>query len=178
MDFSSFQFLRLSGESVIPEFDCDDTDLNEFLFEDSKDYSDRLIATTYLLVDSENDKTVAFFSVLNDKISVTDIESGRQWKKRIQSVLPTGKKFKSYPAVKLGRLGVHNDYKGQGIGRSIMDFLKMWFIKRNKTGCKYMTVDAYNASLEFYEKNGFDYLTKKDEDSHTRLMYFDLYTIK
>ena len=29
----------------------------------------------------------------------------------------------------------------------------------------------------FYEKNGFLQLTKKDEDEHTRLMYFDMMEI-
>ena len=29
-------------------------------------------------------------------------------------------------------------------------------------------------SVIFYKKNGFAYLTKKDEDEHTRLMYFDM----
>ena len=29
----------------------------------------------------------------------------------------------------------------------------------------------------FYEKNGFVHLTKKDEDEHTRLMFFDMMDI-
>lgn len=36
---------------------------------------------------------------------------------------------------------------------------------------------SYGASLSFYEKNGFRYLTTKDKDSDTRLMYFDLMTL-
>ena len=33
------------------------------------------------------------------------------------------------------------------------------------------------SAVPFYEKNGFLHLTKKDEDEHTRLMYFDMMEI-
>ena len=41
----------------------------------------------------------------------------------------------------------------------------------------FITVDAYLSAIPFYEKNGFLHLTKKDEDEHTRLMYFDMMEI-
>ena len=92
--------------------------------------------------------------------------------------LYTGAEFvrykQSYPAVKIGRLGVSADYKGQGYGNAILDYIKIFFLSNNKTGCKYITVDAYRQSLPFYEKNSFEYLTEKDKDKDTRLMYFDL----
>ena len=37
--------------------------------------------------------------------------------------------------------------------------------------------DAYLSAVPFYEKNGFVHLTKKDEDEHTRLMFFDMMDI-
>ena len=80
----------------------------------------------------------------------------------------------SYPAVKLGRLGVSNEYKGQGVGRIIIDFLKIHFVTNNKTGCRFITVDAYDKSLQFYEKQGFSYLTDSDIGKDTRQMYYDL----
>ena len=42
---------------------------------------------------------------------------------------------------------------------------------------RFITVDAYLSAVPFYEKNGFLHLTKKDEDEHTRLMYFDMMEI-
>jgi hypothetical protein len=79
------------------------------------------------------------------------------------------------PAMKIGRLAVHNDYKFQDIGTAILDYLKKLFIDNNRTGCSYITVDAYKNSLKFYEKNEFDYLTKADLNKDTRLMFFDLH---
>lgn len=42
---------------------------------------------------------------------------------------------------------------------------------------RFITVDAYISAIPFYEKNGFKQLTQKDEDEHTRLMYFDMLSV-
>lgn len=166
------RLIRLeTGKEILP-FDCGDNDLNEFLHNDSKLYLKELLAVTYLL---ETDKeTIAFFSVFNDKISYVDVESGNQWKKKFKSLFPDGKQMRSYPAVKIGRLGVSNQYKNCKIGTTILDYLKVLFTDNNRTGCKYITVDAYVQSLKFYENNGFVFMTKNDEGEETRLMYFPL----
>ena len=73
-----------------------------------------------------------------------------------------------------------------------MDFIKAWFTEpRNKTGCRYLVVDAYNTEIpiSYYKKNGFDFMfgseeqekeyryIEDDEPLNTRLMYFDLIRI-
>ncbi len=162
----------------IKPFDCGDADLNGFLFDDAKNYGSSLLAVTYLIQDDEN--TIAYFAYQNDKISHTDIGGGnlKKFIKRVGSLLPKEKgEFKSYPAVKIGRLGVNNDFKGKGIGKQIIQFTIQYFTENNKTGCKFITVDAYKASLKFYEKMGFKYLSSADEKSDTRLMYFNLVSV-
>ena len=37
-----------------------------------------------------------------------------------------------------------------------------------------MTVDAYLSAIPFYQKNGFVLLSQKEENDHTRLMYYDI----
>ncbi len=44
----------------------------------------------------------------------------------------------------------------------------------NYSSFRFLTVDAYHSAMEFYEKNGFVRLTQKDENEHTRLMFFDM----
>jgi hypothetical protein len=170
--------IRLEPETEILPFDCGDTDLNGFLFEDAKNYSKELIAVTYIIQDET--KTLAYFNYLNDKITHTDLDGNYiKFIERIGVHLPKGKgEHKSYPAVKIGRLAVHIDsQKGGGYGKMILDFTKMSFTNNNKTGCKFITVDAYKGSLLFYEKMGFKYLSSKDKKSDTRLMYFNLQNI-
>ncbi len=48
------------------------------------------------------------------------------------------------PAVKIGSLGVHVDFARAGVGSRIMDYLKVWFTAWNKTGCRFILVDAHN----------------------------------
>ena len=177
MDLSNYKLIRLSSNFIIPiTFNCGDDDLNDFLINDAKNYQDELLAVTYLLLDKE--EVVAYFSLLNDRISISDVESKRKWSKYFRDIMPQGKRFKSYPAMKIGRLGVSEKYKSIGIGTMIIDYLKQLFISSNRTGCKYITVDAYNQSLSFYEKNEFAFLTESDKNNETRLMYFDLIVMK
>lgn len=176
MDLSGFTYVRLSPEKEILSFDCGDTDLNEFINVDAKNYLNELLAVTYLF--ENDDDIVAFFSVLNDKITYQQAgESNGLWNK-IRKRIPHRKHFKSYPAVKLGRLAVNKSYQKKHLGTSILDYIKVFFIDRNKTGCRFITVDAYRDSLTFYEKNGFKYMTEADKDADTRLMYYDLAVLK
>ena len=43
----------------------------------------------------------------------------------------------------------------------------------DKTGCRFITVDAYRKAIPFYAANGFEFL-QKDEGGETELMYYDL----
>ena len=52
--------------------------------------------------------------------------------------------------------------------------LKSYFVANNKAGCRFLTVDAYRGAMKFYEKNGFVTMNSDDENSSTRLLYFDL----
>lgn len=170
------KLVRLKPDTVILPFDCKDTDLNGFLFDDAKNYANDLIAVTYVIQDKEN--TLAYFNYLNDKISHRDIGNFEKFVARVGVHLPIEKsKHKSYPAVKIGRLAVTKDVQANGLGTKIIQFTKNYFIKNNKTGCKFITVDAYRDSLGFYEKMGFNYLSSKDKKSDTRLMYYNLETL-
>jgi len=166
------RLIRLTPDHQIKPFDCEDEDLNDFIHNDSKNFSSQLLAVTYLI--ENDDATVAFFSVLNDKISIKEVGGNPANWNIFKNVFPSGKALKSYPAVKIGRLAVSGQFKGSGYGTAIISFLIDWFLSNNKTGCRFITVDAYSKSLAFYEKNSFKYLTENDIGKDTRLMYLDL----
>ena len=79
-----------------------------------------------------------------------------------------------YPAAKIGRFAVDANMKGKNIGSILLDFIKRYFTADNKTGCRFITVDAYAAAIPFYLRNGFVPLNDEDIDEPTRLLYFDL----
>jgi GNAT superfamily N-acetyltransferase len=175
----SLRLVRLTPSTIFKPFDCDDKELNDFLLEDAIDHLKQLLAVTYLY---ENDKEiVGYFSVLNDSIRHVDqdpvLTPSRSELKRLLKRMPFGKRgYRSHPAVKVGRLAVNKHYQGQGIGGQLMDYIKGYFLDNNKTGCRFITVDANNKenTLRFYQKNGFEFLTEKDAKEPNRLMYFDL----
>ena len=168
---------RLPLDYQIKEFDCGDSDLNEFLVNDSINHQKDLLTVTYIIEYDDGTMTKSFFSLLNDKISITDINSNRSWKNKIQSVFGGRKNYRSYPSVKIGRLAICKKSQRQGFGKILLDYIKIWFIEQNKTGCRFLTVDAYRDSISFYEKNGFQFLSEQDKESDTRLMFFDLGTL-
>lgn len=166
------EFVRLSSDdSRDSDFDCGNDDLNEFFFVDSKANFRELLAVTYAW--NLHGKTIAFFSVSNDAITSQNVENFN----RFRRILPWGKRYKTMPAVKIGRFAVHKNFSKHGYGSKIMDFIKIWFVTRNKTGCRFIVVDALKEAQPFYEKNGFSFLSSDGENDSTRLMYFDLKTV-
>ena len=169
------RIVPLTPETDIAEFDCGDSDLNEFLLEDAKHFLEKRIANTFILED--DGRIAAYFCLLNDKISRPEITNSR-WK-RIKDSFPENKKFRSYPSIKIGRFAVSLHYRGQNLGSDLMDKLKLLLKNESsRSAFRYITIDAYISAIPFYIKNGFTELTKKEEDDHTRLMYFDLLEIE
>lgn len=169
---------RLEPDDPRLAFTCGDEDLDEFYQKDSIEGCKQLLSVTYAVLDDNDiNKVIAYFSVSNDSIKKELLPSAFR---RLVKIIPCEKRYKSMPAVKIGRLGVAHDIKRQKIGTQVLDYLKVWFTKGNKTGCRFMIVDSYNKEtpLNFYIRNGFKFLTEKDKSEETRIMYFDLLTFR
>ncbi|MDO8998695.1 MAG: GNAT family N-acetyltransferase [Bacteroidota bacterium] len=174
---------RIESALELKDFDCDDGDLNEFFHKDASVSQEILLSVTYV-IETEKE-TIAFYSLSNDKISKSDGPSNNQWNRFRENKFQDWKaKLSSYPCVKLGRLGVNKKYQSAGIGEFLINHIKLLFITNNRTGCRFITVDAYNKdrTLKFYERNGFLFLPVKDseekeENPRTKLMYYDLIQI-
>ena len=172
MDFSKLVQIQLSNDTNIKPFKCAEEDLNGFLFDDSKRFSEELMAVTYLIENPQDNVTVAYFSLLADKISFNPDEKN-VWNKLNRNI-PNNKRRRSYPAVKLGRLAVNENFTGTGIGTFIIDSIKYTFTTIKRLGCRFLTVDALSSATQFYQKNGFRFFTESDKDEDTRLMFYDL----
>ena len=172
-------------------FSCGNKDLDEFFATDYFDYAKQLMGKTYAYLEVDNPREiVCAFTVANASIFTNHLPNARR--KRIGKSVPQPKRDMIYPAVLIGRLGVNSGYMRRHIGTELMDSIKSWFIDdENKTGCRYLVVDAYNEAtpLEYYRKNGFDFMFSTEEQEreyrsisgdgplHTRLMFFDLMQI-
>ena len=166
---------RLKIKESVKSFDCGDTDLNDFILNESLLYRKALLAVSYVVEDKKNNNRVAaYFSLANDRISLTDFKDKTEFNHFRKHRFVNEKRLRSYPAAKICRLGVDRLVKGTGMGSFLLAFIQSYFVINNKTGCRFLTVDAYSEAVPFYIKNGFVPLTPEDENSSTRLWFFDL----
>ena len=164
-------------------FSCKDEDITEFFTKEYADYAYQLLGKSYCFVES---------------IRADLLPNSRR--NKLNRNIPNEKRRPQYPAVLVGQLAVSEDYKELHVGDELLDAIKSWFIEPlNKTGCRYVVVDALNNPkvFDFYLRNGFNFLfateeeewtflhgrrTAKEETAmqpmHTRLMYFDLILLR
>ena len=175
-------------------FLCENDDLNDFFAHDATIYQQRLLGKTYFFCLKDNPGViVSAFTLSNDSIRITNKLNETHKEQFLEVTELSEKNLRRYPAVLIGRLGTNKNFAGQGYGSAVMDFLKLWFRTSNKTGCRFIIVDAYNqpATLHYYEKNHFKYLIPDERleakylgigigrlPLNTRLMYFDLLDVK
>jgi GNAT superfamily N-acetyltransferase len=165
-----WEFARVYDFSVFATFDCGDGDLNDFIRNDAAIHKEELIAETYSFKFTDiATPPLAFVSLLNESIELTTNRLKRRIDNRVRV-------YPEYPAVKIGRLGVDKDYCRLGIGSTMLDILKEMFTTNNRTGCRFITVDAYNSPevLSFYQRNDFEFLPTEEPLNGTRIMFFDL----
>ena len=179
---------ELADPTELQGFSCGDRDLDDFFSNDCFNYAIQLLGKSFCYkVDDEPHSVVGAFTLSNASIRVDDLPNARR--KKIESDIPHVKALKDYPAVLVGRLAVSDHYRHMHVGSDVLEFIKYWFIDpNNKTGCRFVTVDAYNSpdTIAFYQSNGFkpvfssdqqekDYRHIKDDTPlRTRLMFFDL----
>ncbi len=166
---------------MLSSFDCGNEDLNNYLLNDAKPYQKQLLAVTYYAASAED--IIFFFTLSNDK--VTALETKNSFWRRVKSLFPHSKHRKDYPAVKIGRFGVNRKYQHSGlhIGTDVLGSIKKWMVDNNKTGCRFITVDAYLDAVPFYQKNGFNFMGNNEKVRYesksgpTVSMYFDLMNV-
>ena len=171
--------LVLTENHSIKPFDCEDDDLNEFLFQEAIPYRKEKLATTFVV--ENNERTLGYYSLLNDSLQLREdmFASKSQFRKFLRELMPYPKRhLKTIPALKIGRLAIDKSFKGKGLGSVIMANIISKCIKMNKEqACRLITVDAYKQAIPFYQKMGFKFLTEDDKNDTTRLMFLDLANI-
>lgn len=188
--FDNCTLYPVTGAEDLISFSCGNNDLDDFFHQDAYLYSKQLLGKSYFFATNEEyPHIVAAVTLANDSIKAALITNSSR--NKIQRKIPNSKRTRSYPAVLIGRLGVSVDYQGTGdsIGTQVIEYIATWFVHpTNKTGCRFMVVDAYNSEkvCHFYEKNGFKYLYQTEElekeANHipieetlvSRMMYLDL----
>jgi len=133
---AQYRIYKLSDNEQVKSFDCGDADLNDFILNDALLYRKEKLAVTYVYMNKDNsDDIAAFFCLANDRISLADFETKSRYN-RFSRRFANPKRLKSYPAAKIGRLGVAAAMKGKEIGSTLIDFIRtsIWWIIRQDAG--------------------------------------------
>jgi len=160
---------KVENQAICDSFDCGDDDLNEYFHVDAILHKKELLTQTYCLQLSQYPNlAIALLDFCNDAVRYKILQRTID--------IPPRKQYRHLPAVKLTRFGVQKELQGKNIGTHALNMVKKFFVTDNRTGCRILTVDAYNKPrvLNFYEKNGFKPFTDKDKNKKTRSLFFDL----
>jgi len=180
------RFLTLSEEDVISDFDCGNEELNDFFNNKALLFKEQLLAMTCFFRHEKSDKVVCAFSLSPNALKAKDLPNNRQ--KKVKQLIPREKTLQSYPAFLIGRLGVSQEFNGQGIGTQLMKLIKGFCIRNYPDFCRFLVIDAYNSPsvLGFYKKNNFStvfsteeqereaYKINPEEVLQTRYLFYDM----
>jgi GNAT superfamily N-acetyltransferase len=149
------KLVDVPGEHDISAFDCGHAELNEFLKNECGPHkSQRLSHSKLAILDGQ---IVGYLSLLADSIALETSE--RQW------LIQKNIMFQHIPALKIGRLGIEHQFKGQDIGTALVKYAVGVAFRMNEdlsVGCRFLTVDSEQSSVGFYEKMGFIRSLHKD----------------
>ena len=166
------RFRKLEEGETIKSFNCGDTELNDFILKNADNYKKTLLSVSYVL--EENDKVIAYFSLSNDNLSADIFESKTDFNRKMRKRFVNEKRKRHFPAMKIGRFAVEINQENKGIGTGLIDIIKYALIDNPQSGCRFITVDAYNDAIPFYTKKGFVMVNSFQKDRRTQPMFFDL----
>lgn len=130
-------------ETLSRDFNSSNVGIDDFLRQKCLLYEDEHRLNTFVLVDSENNKMVGFFSstlgLLNQKVKKDD-----------------GFEVESLPYINLAYFAIDQTYQRQGIGRALMmEFFSMCMTIAMYTGVPLIYLESVDESVNFYKKLGY-----------------------
>ena len=141
------------------KFDSGIEEYNDFLFYEALDLDNKNISKTFLMISKKTKIIVGYFSLATDNIKLTTEEK--------IDVEPDDIPFRSFPAIKLGKLAINkiipDNIKIKGYGSFVLEIIDYYAyqVAEAGVGCRFITVDAdieYEKGTDkFYLKNGFKY---------------------
>lgn len=170
----SLRHIRDVEDEVLKQFSCGRQQLDDFLYEDARQYDAHGLTST-VLVFLDASAPVAYFSLTADSVHLSGGE-------RTDLGLPFDAPISFYPAVKLTKLAVAQGMHRQGMGQYLVDLI-CGVAAEAPFAVRLVTVDAVNQEdvLLFYRHVGFmESLSdakqrQAQKTKETVLMFKDLY---
>lgn len=157
----NYRFEILNNQHDLSKFNCEIEDLNNFLKQDALNQQNMNLNLTHLVIC--DDEIIGYVSLLTDTIKLKTI-GNQNIKDEIKEELNVGEN-NEIPAIKIGRLAIDKKYSKKGLGTHILGNILLNIIELSKTkvGLRFVTVEAYVSSLNFYTKK-FNFSCRKSDE--------------
>lgn len=168
-------------ESDLPslsDFYCGQEEIDDFFHDEVELCAKYNYLIPYKCTLKGNGQIVGLFTLANDILRL-DYEDKIDFPNLNYEYSDIFMRQTTYPAINIGHLAVEKNMQSKGIGRYIIDFVRITFSTYRVSGCQFITVDALNNSdtIRFYtDKVGFEFQSLSDLNKHTRRMYLDIFT--
>ena len=152
------------------------TDLDHYFLHECLEFEKGLFVKTYKLIDkSSPDIILGLISLCNGSLSF-------EYPQRKNQIPQEKFGLESYPAVKIERFVISEQFQRLGYGTILLQLLKEFFVFENRTGCRFIIVDSLVGAVPFYSRNDFELIDissstpieELDPDSDTVPMFFNL----
>jgi len=166
LKYNSYELTPVEDFTIFTGFSClrpeaADRDLDDFIHEDAaRHYADKIAITYALVSEIDPQSPIGFVTLQNDAILVPEGTS-----------LPevSAYKYHAFPAVKIGRLGIRIEMQNKRFGSLLLFMIKLLMTTGNRTGCRFITVDAWRDRKNkidvrrFYSNNQFNILSLREK---------------
>ena len=162
-----------AGTRHVQDFDCGESDLNEFLTTDEViEYAKENLGRTHLVYHQGN--ILAYFTVCADGLRVEYLKTYKSFS-RISEL-----ELEALPAIKIGRLAVDKRYQNRGLGRLLVKYIVGLALENRFAAARLLIVQAKPNAVAFYEKCGFQMTvaTRRERGRVNRMMFLDLMRIE
>lgn len=120
----------------------DDLAVQDFTIKAQK-YIDNNLATVWA-VHNIDDRIIGFFTTSMTAIDIQDLD----YHERVVYTSP-----RQYPAMLLGQMGVHKEFRSLGVGSMITHFCKGLAMDISKRiACRYLVLKTDHAHMDFYQR--------------------------
>lgn len=150
----------------LQDFKCSDDRVNNFLKNESLVMQEHSMASTRLFFNLDN-VLVGYYTIFNDIVQRINKQKlvKENWDLEVSEY---------YPAIRLHYIGVDEKYKNQKIGYTmLMDVFDKSESIAQLSGCTFITLESYEKSIGFYEKQGFRNIGRRDRDRYIMLFKID-----
>lgn len=133
-------------------FSCGKPHLDAFLVERAEFFHKERLGHTWIVVHSDCDAAVAYFSLNNDSLELNSSEEA-------DLGLTDEASLKRFPAVNIGRLAVDSKYHNTGVSDQVIRLALDQILGDSEvpSAARLVVVDADNDEkvIRYYERNGF-----------------------